>query len=141
MNQLLDDSVASPRFNARLFGILGGLAAVLAMMGIYGVMTYAVSQRTHEMGVRIALGAEPRNILRMVLSQGLRLSLIGLGLGLAASFGLTRLMSGFLFGVRPLDPETFVVVTASLLAVAAVACWIPARRATRVDPMIALRYE
>jgi ABC-type antimicrobial peptide transport system permease subunit len=104
-------------------------------------MAYAVSQRTREMGVRIALGAETGNVLRMILGQGLRLAVIGAGLGVVASFGLTRLMSGLLFGVKPSDPETFVLVTAALLIVALAACWIPAWRATRVDPVIALRYE
>jgi ABC-type antimicrobial peptide transport system permease subunit len=98
-------------------------------------------QRTHEIGVRIALGAEPQNVLRMVLNQGLRLALIGVALGLAASFALTRLMNSLLFGARPLDPETFIVVTAALVAVALGACRIPAYRATRVDPVIALRYQ
>jgi ABC-type antimicrobial peptide transport system permease subunit len=104
-------------------------------------MAYAVSQRTREMGVRIALGAGRGNVLRMILSQGFRLALIGVGLGLAASFVLTRLMTGLLFGVKPSDPLTFVLVTAALLAVALAACWIPAHRATRVDPVVALRYE
>jgi ABC-type antimicrobial peptide transport system permease subunit len=104
-------------------------------------MAYAVSQRTREMGVRIALGAGRGNVLRMILSQGFRLALIGAELGLAASFVLTRLMTGLLFGVKPSDPLTFVLATAALLAVALAACWIPAHRATRVDPVVTLRYE
>jgi putative ABC transport system permease protein len=141
MDDVLSAEVASQRFNAGALAGFAGLAVLLAGVGIYGVMAYAVSQRTREMGVRIALGAGPGNVLRMILNQGLRLALIGVALGLAASFALTRLMSGLLFGVKPSDPETFVLVTTSLLAVALAACWIPARRATRVDPVIALRYE
>jgi putative ABC transport system permease protein len=141
MDEVLSAEVASQRFNAGALGGFAGLAVLLAAVGIYGVMAYTVSRRTHEMGVRIALGAEPGNILRMVLNQGLRLALIGVGVGLAASLGLTRLLRGLLFGVKPLDPETFVLVTAALLCVALAACWIPARRATRVDPNVALRYE
>jgi predicted permease len=141
MDDVLSAEVASQRFNAGAIAGFAGLAVLLAGVGIYGVMAYAVSQRTREMGVRIALGAGPRNVLGMVLNQGLRLALIGVALGLAASFGLTRLMSGLLFGVKPTDPETFVLVTVALLAVALAACWIPARRATRVDPIVALRYE
>jgi putative ABC transport system permease protein len=141
MDDVLSAEVASQRFNAGALAGFAGLAVLLAGVGIYGVMAYAISQRTREMGVRIALGAETGNVLRMILGQGLRLAVIGVGLGLAASFGLTRLMSGLLFGVKPTDPETFVLVTAALLIVALAACWIPAWRATRVDPVIALRYE
>jgi putative ABC transport system permease protein len=141
MDDVLSAEVASQRFNAGALAGFAGLAVLLAAVGIYGVMAYAVSQRTHEIGVRIALGAERQNVLLMVLNQGLRLALIGVGLGLVASFALTRLMSSLLFGVRPSDPETFIVVTAALVAVALAACWIPARRATRVDPVIALRYQ
>ena len=141
MDEVLSAEVASQRFNAGALAGFAGLAVLLAGVGIYGVMAYAVSQRTREMGVRIALGAGPGTVLRMILNQGFRMALIGVGLGLAGAFALTRLMSGLLFGVKLSDPETFVVVTAALLGVALVACWIPARRATRVDPVIALRYE
>jgi putative ABC transport system permease protein len=141
MEDVLSAEVASQRFNAGALAGFAGLAVLLAGVGIYGVMAYAVNQRTREMGVRIALGAGPGNVLSMILNQGLRLALIGVALGLAASFALTRLMSGLLFGVKPSDPETFVLVTTALLAVALAACWVPARRATRVDPVIALRYE
>jgi putative ABC transport system permease protein len=141
MDDVLSAEIASHRFNAGAVAGFAGLAVLLAAVGIYGVMAYVVSQRTHEIGVRIALGANRGNVLRMVLGQGLRLTLIGVGLGLAGSIGLTRLLRGLLFGVKPSDPETYVLVTAALLAVALAACWIPARRATQVDPMVALRYE
>ena len=141
MDDLLSAEVASQRFNAGALAGFAALAVLLAAVGIYGVMAYAVSQRTREMGVRIALGAGAGNVLRMILSQGLRLAVIGVALGLVASFALTRLMTGLLFGVKPTDPGTFGLVTGALLAVAVIACWIPAWRATRVDPVIALRYE
>jgi len=141
MEDMLSAEVASQRFNAGALAEFAGLAVLLAAVGIYGVMAYAVSQRTREMGVRIALGAGQGNVLRMILGQGLLLAVIGVALGLASSFGLTRLMTGLLFGVKPSDPETFVFVTTALLVVALGACWIPAWRATRVDPVIALRYE
>lgn len=141
MDDVLSEEVATQRFNAGALAGFAGLAALLAAVGIYGVMAYAVGQRTHEIGVRMALGAGPQNVLRMVLQQGLLLALIGVALGVAASFALTRLMSSMLFGVKPSDPATFAGVAIVLLTVALAACWIPARRATRVDPVIALRYE
>jgi predicted permease len=141
MDDMFSAELASQRFNAGALAGFAGLAVLLAGVGIYGVMAYAVSQRTREMGVRMALGAGQGNVLRMILNQGLRLAVIGVALGLVASFLLTRLMSGLLFGVKPTDPQTFVLVTGALLVVALAACWIPARRATRVDPVIALRYE
>ena len=141
MDDLFSAEVASQRFNAGALAGFAGFAVLLAAVGIYGVMAYAVSQRTREMGVRIALGAARGNVLRMILNQGFRLALIGVGLGLAASFALTGLMTGLLFGVKPSDPQTFILVTAALLNVALAACWIPAHRATRVDPVVALRHE
>ena len=141
MDDILSAEVATQRFNAGALAGFAAVAALLAAVGIYGVMAYAVGQRTREIGVRMALGAGPQNVLGMVLKQGLWLALIGVALGVAASLALTRLMSSLLFGVKPSDPVTFVGVAAGLTLVAMAACWIPARRATRVDPVIALRYE
>jgi putative ABC transport system permease protein len=141
MDDVLSAEVASQRFNAGALAGFAGLAALLAAVGIYGVMAYAVAQRTREIGVRMALGARPETVMGMVLKQGLGLALIGVVLGVGASLALTRLMGGMLFGVKASDPATFVLVAVGLTAVALGACWIPARRATRVDPVIALRYE
>jgi putative ABC transport system permease protein len=134
-------SLSPQRLQIALIGFFAGLALVLACMGIYGVMAYSVAQRTSEIGVRMALGAQTGNVLGLVLSEGLRLALLGAGIGLAGSFFAARLLSGMLFGVTPSDPLTFVGVAFVLVAVAMVACYIPARRATRVDPLVALRYE
>lgn len=141
MDQLLSKSNAAPRFQTFLLGIFGGLGLLLAIVGIYGVISYTVAQRTHEVGIRLALGASPAQIMRLTLSQGLYLALIGVGIGIVASFALTRLMAGLLFGVRATDPLTFCSVTLALIAVALAACYIPARRAMRVDPVVALRHE
>jgi predicted permease len=141
MEEVLFGVAASQRFNAGAMSGFAGLAVLLAALGIYGVMSYAVSQRTHELGLRIALGADEVKILLMVVNQGLLIVAIGVGLGLVVSFPLTRLMTGLLFGVRPSDPGAFVLVAVVLVAIALVACWIPARRAMRVDPMVALRHE
>ena len=126
---------------AELLSLLGFLALSLAAIGIYGAFFYWIAQRTREMGIRLALGAGTVDILALVLGRGLRLSLLGIGIGLAASYLLARLVSGLLFGIAPTDPVTFATVALSLLAVALLACYVPARRATKVDPMVALRYE
>jgi putative ABC transport system permease protein len=140
-DQLLHDAVGQPRFQTTLIAIFAGLALVLAAVGIYGVISYSVAQRTHEIGVRLAVGARPRDVLVLVIRQGMLLTLTGTALGIGAAFGLTRLLSTMLFQVSTTDPITFVAVAVVLLGVAFLACWIPARRATKVDPMIALRYE
>jgi putative ABC transport system permease protein len=141
MEHLLSESVASERLSVTLLGLFAALAFLLACVGIYGVISYMVTQRTHEIGVRIALGASAGDILRMVVGQGMRLVGVGLILGLVASFGLTRVMGSLLFNVSATDPATFILVSILLAAVAFFASFIPARRATRVDPMVALRYE
>jgi predicted permease len=141
MEQIMSESVAQPRLQAVLLGLFGALAIALAVVGIYGVMSYAVSERTSEIGIRMALGATPGNILKMVGTQGLMFTIIGLAVGLGLALSLTRLMSKILFGVSPTDPLTFGVIAVLLAAVALLACWVPARRATKVDPLVALRYE
>ena len=124
-----------------LFSIFAALALVLAATGVYGVLAYSVSQRTHEVGIRMALGAGQRDVLRLFMGQGMRLVLLGLVIGLGGAFALTRLMSSLLFGVSTTDAVTFVAVAAGLMLVGVFACYLPARRATRVDPLVALRYE
>ncbi len=141
MDQRLARSVQWPRFLASLLGIFAGVALLLAVVGVYGVISYAVSQRTHEIGIRMALGAQQRDVLQLVLSRGLMLSLIGVAIGLAAALALSRFLDGLLFEGHARDPYVFGGVAALLAAVALVACYIPAQRATKVDPMVALRYE
>jgi putative ABC transport system permease protein len=140
-SQIYSASLGSRRFNVILIGFFGITALLLATAGVFGVMAYSVSRRTREFGVRMALGAATGDVLRMVLGQGLRTILIGVVIGIAGSLALTRTVASMLFGVTATDPITFGAVTLLLVAAALLACYIPARRATKVDPMIALRYE
>jgi putative ABC transport system permease protein len=141
MDELVATHLARPRFSAVLLNWLGGLAMLLAAVGIFGVMAYSVAQRSGELGVRIALGAQTGHILKLVIGQGMRLVAVGVAIGLAASFALTRLIAKLLFNVSATDPLTFTVIALLLTFAALLACYIPARRATKVDPMIALRCE
>jgi putative ABC transport system permease protein len=141
MDEIVSDSLSHQRFNMLLLGAFAGLALLLAAIGIYSVLSYSVRRRVGEIGVRMALGAQRGDILRMILGQGTKLALIGTGIGIAAAFGLTRLMASQLFGVTATDPVTFLSVAALIVLVALAACYIPARRATKVDPIVALRYE
>ena len=141
MEQDMQLSVAAPKFDTALLGIFSLAALFLAAIGIYGVLAYAVAQQTREIGIRVALGAQQRDVMRLILAHGARLALAGILLGLLAAFALTRWMSTLLYGIKPSDPLTFTAVAVVLLAIALLACYIPARRAMKVDPMIALRYE
>ena len=141
MTKIVSDSIATQRFTMILLGIFSGLALVLSSVGIYGVISYVVGQRTHEIGIRMALGAQRRDVLRMVLGEGLRVALVGVAVGIVAALGLTHLMAQMIFGVRTVDPITFAGVAVLLTFVALAACYMPARRAMRVDPIVALRYE
>ncbi|MGH9854366.1 MAG: FtsX-like permease family protein, partial [Blastocatellia bacterium] len=141
VEQRLEELGAQRRFQTWLLGLFAALALGLAVIGIYGVLSHSVVQRKQEIGIRIALGAQVREVMKLIIGQGMTLALIGVALGLIASFGLTRLMSGLLFDVSPTDPLTFAVIAGVLLLVALLACYLPARRATKVDPMIALRVE
>ncbi len=141
MTSFISDSEGDARFRSTLLGLFGILALVLATVGIYSVLAYVVAQRTHEIGIRMALGAQRRDVLRLVVGQGMRAVLIGVALGIAAALALSRLLSQLLYGVGDKDPVTFAAVAILLTLVALFACYIPARRAMKVDPMVALRYE
>jgi ABC-type antimicrobial peptide transport system permease subunit len=141
----MEDTIARTllkrKFTMTLLTIFAGIAIALASIGLYGVMSYSVSQRTREMGIRMALGAQRRDVLQLVIRRGMLLTMVGVGLGLAGSFGLTRLISSLLFGVSATDIGTFGAVSSLLFVIALLACWLPARRASRVDPIVALRTE
>lgn len=141
MDQVVAESMEDTSIQTLLLGVFAALAMILAAVGIYGVMAYVVTQQTHEIGIRMALGAQRNDVLRMVLGQGGKLTALGVCFGVVAALVLTSLMRGLLFGVQFTDPATFAVVTVLLAAVALAACYIPARRAMYVDPMVALRYE
>ncbi len=141
MDEVIAGSLAARRLAMILLGIFAALALVLSCVGIYGVISYVVGQRTHEIGVRMALGAQRRDVMRLVLGEGAKMALVGVAASIAAALGLTHLMANELFGVTAQDPLTFAAVAVVLTLVALLACYLPARRAVRVDPMVALRYE
>jgi putative ABC transport system permease protein len=141
MGEALGEMLAPERFWMQLYGIFAALAVILAAVGIYGVMSYSVTQRTHEIGVRMAVGAPKKEVLKLVVKKGLKLTLIGTAIGIVGGFALSRFVASYLFEVEPTDPLTFFVVSILLALVATVACGLPARRAARVDPLVALRYE
>jgi putative ABC transport system permease protein len=141
MDEIVSRSTARDSFNMLLLTIFGGVALVLAAIGIYGLMAYSVEQRTQEMGIRMALGADRGTIRKLIVWQGMRLAIVGVVLGIGAAFGLTRLIASFLFGVKSWDPLVFISVPVILIAVALLAVWLPAARAAKMDPMRALRVE
>jgi len=141
LEQVFSSAFDARRFSLILFGVFAGVALLITVIGLYGMLAYLVAERRHEIGVRMALGAQPGNVLRLVIGQGLKLALLGVVVGLIGAWALTRFMQTLLFGVTPTDPGTFAAIAVLLLLVALLACWIPARRATKVDPLVALRYE
>jgi putative ABC transport system permease protein len=141
MEHVHDTYLGPQRFELSLIGLFGALGLILAAVGLYGVTAYSVSRRTHEIGIRLALGAQRRDVMHLVVGSGAKLALIGVAVGAVAALALTQLIAGLLFEVKPADPLTFAAVAGLLCGVALLACYIPARRATRVDPMVALRHE
>jgi len=141
MEQLVSNSISRPRLYAVLLGMFAGVAVTLAAVGIYGVLAYAVTQRTREIGIRMALGAERWNVMGLVMGQSAALIALGIALGLAGAAAFTRYLDTMLFGLTPRDPATFVTVSLTLAAIATLASYVPARRATRVDPLVALRHD
>ncbi len=141
MEDIVHESMAPTRWSMMLIGTFAAIALTLATLGVFGVLSYVVAQRTRELGIRVALGASPGALRRMVVGRGLRLAIAGIGIGLAAGLGVTRLMSSLLFGVSPTDPITYIGVAVILFAIASLASYLPARRATSVDPIQALRTE
>jgi putative ABC transport system permease protein len=141
MQDLVSKSIAQPRFYSTTLGVFAILALILAGVGVYAVMSYSVTQRTHEIGVRMAMGAERRDVIKLILKEGLLLVVIGMSIGLAGALALTRIVASLLFGVSPNDVITFALIALLLILIALLACYIPARRATRIEPMVALRYE
>jgi ABC-type antimicrobial peptide transport system permease subunit len=141
MDEIISDSLAARRFSMILLGVFAALALALSSIGIFGVISYVVSQRTHEIGIRMALGAQRSDVLRLMLGDGMKMTLIGVAIGVVAALLVTRLMQNMLFGVSAADPLTFAAVAVILSGVALLACYLPTRRAMRVDPMVALRYE
>jgi putative ABC transport system permease protein len=141
MEQLLTKSIAQPRFSTLLLGVFALLALTLTAIGVYGVVSYTIAQRTREIGIRMALGAQVRDVLRLVIGQGLKMVLIGIAIGLAGAGALSHVMKSLLFGVSATDPAIFGIIAVLLTGVALLACYLPARRAAKIDPMEALRYE
>jgi ABC-type antimicrobial peptide transport system permease subunit len=141
MGQVFSALVARPRFYAAVLTLFGAIAAFIAAIGVYGVLAYSASRRTHEFGIRLALGASPRQVLRLALRQGMLITGIGISAGVIVALGLTRYLGSMLFGLTPLDVETYLVVAIGFAAVSMFASYVPARRATRINPIAALRYE
>jgi ABC-type antimicrobial peptide transport system permease subunit len=141
LEQVFSSAFDARRFTLMLFGVFGAVALLITLIGVYGMLSYSVAERRQEIGIRMALGAQPANVLLLVIGQGFRITIFGIVIGLAGAWALTRLMSNLLYGISPTDPITFAVIGFLLLLVALLACWIPARRATRVDPLEALRCE